>query len=408
MFKPRDYQAQIINEGSEKLLALSILLLAMEVRTGKTLTALGIAQKVGAKKVVFLTKKKVVLSKTIHNDYDLISPGFEIIITNYEQVHKTDTSDVDLFIIDESHSFGAFPKPSLRTKNLKKKIGKKKVILLTGTPTPESYSQFYHQFWISDLSPFKETSFYKWSRSYVNIKKRYLAHGNTVNDYSDANISMIKAKLDKYMISYTQKQAGFTSEVKEEVLYVKMKPITYSLVERLKKDLVIEGETGVILADTPVKLMQKCHQLYSGSIKLEEGDRVLIDDSKAVFIKQRFKDNKIAIFYKFIGELELLKEVFGDDLTTDLEEFNTTDKTICLQIVSGREGISLSKADYLIMFNIDFSATSYWQSRDRMTTKERAFNKVYWIFSDNGIESQIYKAVKNKKNYTLSHFKKDF
>ena len=59
MFKPRDYQAQIINEGSEKLLALSILLLAMEVRTGKTLTALGIAQKVGAKKVVFLTKKKV-------------------------------------------------------------------------------------------------------------------------------------------------------------------------------------------------------------------------------------------------------------------------------------------------------------------------------------------------------------
>ena len=408
MFKPRDYQAQIINEGSEKLLALSILLLAMEVRTGKTLTALGIAQKVGAKKVVFLTKKKVVLSKTIHNDYDLISPGFEIIITNYEQVHKTDTSDVDLFIIDESHSFGAFPKPSLRTKNLKKKIGKKKVILLTGTPTPESYSQFYHQFWISDLSPFKETSFYKWSRSYVNIKKRYLAHGNTVNDYSDANISMIKAKLDKYMISYTQKQAGFTSEVKEEVLYVKMKPITYSLVERLKKDLVIEGETGVILADTPVKLMQKCHQLYSGSIKLEEGDRVLIDDSKAVFIKQRFKDNKIAIFYKFIGELELLKEVFGDDLTTDLEEFNTTDKTIALQIVSGREGISLSKADYLIMFNIDFSATSYWQSRDRMTTKERAFNKVYWIFSDNGIESEIYKSVKNKKNYTLSHFKKDF
>jgi len=408
MFKPRDYQAQIINEGSEKLLALSILLLAMEVRTGKTLTALGIAQKVGAKKVVFLTKKKVVLSKTIHNDYDLISPGFEIIITNYEQVHKTDTSDVDLFIIDESHSFGAFPKPSLRTKNLKKKIGNKKVILLTGTPTPESYSQFYHQFWISDLSPFKETSFYKWSRSYVNIKKRYLAHGNTVNDYSDANISMIKAKLDKYMISYTQKQAGFTSEEKEEVLYVKMKPITYSLVEMLKKDLVIEGETGVILADTPVKLMQKCHQLFSGSIKLEEGERVLIDDSKAVFIKQRFKDNKIAIFYKFIGELELLKEVFGDDLTTDLEEFNTTDKTIALQIVSGREGISLSKADYLIMFNIDFSATSYWQSRDRMTTKERAFNKVYWIFSDNGIESQIYKAVKNKKNYTLSHFKKDF
>ena len=88
--------------------------------------------------------------------------------------------------------------------------------------------------------------------------------------------------------------------------------------------------------------------------------------------------------------------------------FDNTGKNIALQIVSGREGISLRNAKYLVYYNIDFSATSYWQSRDRMTTKDRLYNKIYWVFSEKGIEKMIYKAVNNKKDYTLKHFKRDY
>jgi hypothetical protein len=95
-------------------------------------------------------------------------------------------------------------------------------------------------------------------------------------------------------------------------------------------------------------------------------------------------------------------------LTTDLDEFNTTDKWIALQIVSGREGISLAKADALVMFNIQFSAVSYFQSKDRLTTKDRAVNNVFWIFSKNGIEQNIYNAVSKKLDYTNSIFKKQY
>ena len=102
-----------------------------------------------------------------------------------------------------------------------------------------------------------------------------------------------------------------------------------------------------------------------------------------------------------------MKEVFQDDLVTELSPFERTNKNIALQIVSGREGISLRQADCLVYYNIDFSATSYWQSKDRMTTKDRLKNKVYWIFSKGGIESKIYKAVTKKKDYTLRHFKRD-
>ena len=130
---------------------------------------------------------------------------------------------------------------------------------------------------------------------------------------------------------------------------------------------------------------------------------------KAEFIKKKFKGKKIGIFYKFKQELEALKTVFGKGLVTELEDFNKgrSKKVIALQIVSGREGISLKKAEALVYYNIDFSATSYWQSRDRMTTKDRLNNDVYWIFSRGGIESDIYKSVIAKKDYTLKHFKRD-
>jgi len=197
-------------------------------------------------------------------------------------------------------------------------------------------------------------------------------------------------------------------ETTENVLEVELQPLTYEIMRKLRKDLVVEGKDEVILADTAVKLMIKMHQLCSGTIKFESGNSKVIDDTKARFIKEKFKDKKIGIFYKFKEELSALKSVFGkEDLTEELDEFNATEKNIALQIVSGREGISLRQAEALVYYNIDFSATSYWQSRDRMTTKDRLKNDVYWIFAKRGIESDIYKAVTKKKDYTLNHFKRD-
>ena len=210
-----------------------------------------------------------------------------------------------------------------------------------------------------------------------------------------------------YTISYSQKEAGFKTKTNEEVLKVKMNTITYMVIDKLKKDLVVEGKDHVILADTSVKLMSKLHQLFSGTVKFEEGGSMVLDYAKAEYIYFKFRNQKIGIFYKFKEELNALKSMYRDEICTDIKEFNETDKSIALQIVSGREGISLKKASALVYYNIDFSATSYWQSRDRMTTKDREYNKIYWVFAEGGIENEIYKTVIKKKDYTLSHFKKD-
>jgi SNF2 family DNA or RNA helicase len=406
-FEYRDYQKKIINQGTGILLRGKLLYLAMEVRTGKTLTSLGICDNLYINRVLFITKKKAISS--IENDYRMLLPNYELEVINYESLHKIKKRGWDVIICDEAHSMGAYPKPSKRAKQVKEliQINDPYYILLSGTPTPESYSQMYHQVYGHPENPFKKyTTFYKFARLYVNITLRYL-HGFNTKDYSEGTIGIVQA-MKPFTISYTQKQAGYKVETKETILTVPMSKETYKLCTRLKKDLVIQGKDQVILADTGVKLMSKLHQMYSGTVKFESGKSMVIDSSKAKFIKRRFKDKKIGIFYKFTAELKALQEEFGDEICTELEEFKNTKKHIALQIVSGREGISLKEADCLVYYNIDFSATSYWQSRDRMTTKDRLKNDIYWIFSKDGIERQIYKAVSKKKDYTLQHFKSDF
>jgi|TARA_R100000482_G_scaffold123063_2_gene72118 SNF2 family DNA or RNA helicase len=403
----RKYQTEIIKKGVKIISKHGFVYLAMEVRTGKTLTSLGICRDLGVRQVLFLTKKKAIAS--IDSDCEKLNlPYLNVFTINYESIHKIPEQRWDVIICDEAHSLGAFPKPNKRAKQVRNLIYKSRarVILLSGTPTPESYSQMYHQVYGIFNSPFSDfKNFYRFADVFVNVIEKKI-NGLFIRDYSRGS-DMILTQMKPYMIQFSQKDAGFKTETTEQILMVNMKPETYKLARELQRNLVVEGKEEVVLADTPVKLMMKLHQIYSGTIKFESGNSMVLDDSKARFIKEKFKGKKIGIFYKFKEELNAIKSVWQDGITTDLQDFQEGQKDIALQIVSGREGISLRQADCLVYYNIDFSATSYWQSRDRMTTKDRLKNNVYWVFANKGIEGKIYKAVVKKKDYTIKHFKRD-
>ena len=403
-FNLRDYQREISEAASDLLKRKKIIYLTMEVRTGKTLTALQTASNFGAERVLFLTKKKAI--ESIEKDFNVLNPSYKITIINDESLHLVN-GKFDLVIHDEHHRFGAFPKPNKVAQLFKKRYGDLPMIFLSGTPTPENHSQWFHQFWVSNYSPFKNyVNFYKWANDYVNVTERNLGYAK-VKVYDDGIKSKILPVVEPYLLTYTQEEAGFTSKVDEYIIEVEMQPITYEIIKRLKKDNIVTNTNGdVILGDTGAKLMQKIHQLSSGTCKFEDGSSKIIDTSKAEKIFDLFKNKKVGIFYKFVEEYNALKQIYGNKLTDNLEDFNTSDKSIALQIVSGREGISLKQADNLVYYNIDFSATSYWQSRDRLTTIDRKENSVYWIFAKNGIEYKIYDSVLKKKNFTLDIFKK--
>ena len=406
----REYQKKLAIDANDILKRKGFVYLACQVRVGKTLMALETCKLFKAKKVLFITKIKAFTS--IESDYWNFKylNDFDLTIINKESIHKIETNDFDIIVCDEAHGlFGTYPKPNEFTKIYRKRFFEIPVILLSGTMSPESYSQLFHQFWICKYAPFnKYKNFYQWANEYVDVKLKYLGYAQ-VKDYSSARKKDFWHLIRHNILTFTQQEANFNTNVNEIILEVEMKPITYKIIDKLHKELVVKSsDEKLILADTGVKLQAKHLQLCSGTIKFECGASRVIDDTKACFIKHKFKGKKIGIFYKFKEELQMLKNVFKDELTTDLNEFNNSSKNIALQFQSGREGISLKNADYLVALNIDFSAVTYFQFKDRMTTLDRKENTLYWIFSKNGIESKVYKAVMNKKSYTNDTFKKDY
>lgn len=405
----RDYQEEISKKGIEILKIYNVVYLAMQVRTGKTATSLEIAKLNNSKNVLFLTKKKAI--KSIQEDY--VNFGydnqFKITVINDESMHLID--DVfDLVIHDEHHRFGAYPKPNKSAKLFKEKYGKLPMIFLSGTPHPESYSQIFNQFWVKDGFWKRHVNFYKWAKDYVDIKEKHLGYAK-VKDYSKVNedgMYIINLLIRKIFISYTQKESGFTTSVNIKKLYCDMLPKTHEVRDELLKNLFLILDGQEIIADTAVKLQNKVHQISSGSIISENKKCVILDDSKAQFIKETFRGKKIAMFYFFRGEYDILKSVFGDELTNDLNEFNETDKHIALQQVSGAEGISLSAADVLLFYNFGFSNVKFTQAIDRLTTMTRKVNDVYFILGRGGIEEKIYKRLEQKKDYINSVFKREY
>src|SRR5690554_3958136 len=125
----RDYQKKIASQGVEIIQKHKILILSMMVRTGKTITAMEVARQYGARKVLFVTKKKAI--RSIESDYETMNPGFDITVINFESIHRIENKGFDLVIIDEFHNLSAFPKPSKRTKKTKEYVGDLPVIMLS-------------------------------------------------------------------------------------------------------------------------------------------------------------------------------------------------------------------------------------------------------------------------------------
>ena len=280
---------------------------------------------------------------------------------------------------------------------------------MSGTPSPESFSQLYHQW---SLTPFLWShyqNFYRWASDYVDVKEKRVGTGIVIKDYSDARQSRILKDIEPYTVQMTQKEAGFTQEIEEEVHMVKMSRRTYRLALRILKNGVIGRPRGrSVVADTGAKVMSKLRQIYNGHVITENHGAVVFDKSKIKYIKNNFC-GRIAILYCFIAEGKMLREYFGDRATDDPDVFNALSDSVFIgQVKSCREGVNLSSADHLIFLGIDYSALSYLQGRERASFLGRdRKNKIHYIFAEKGIEPKVYDVVKLKESYTINHYRND-
>jgi len=403
----RKYQRRAKAECLEKIDKYWLCFLLGELRTGKTITALFVASEyVDYLKgvVLFVTKKKVI--RHVKKDFKVSKLRYDLRVINYEQLHKVNYKP-QFIVWDESHKHGAFPKPSKVTRIARKKFSNIPCLYLTGTPSPESFAQLFHQMWISRRGPWTRFSnFYQWAKVYIKKKKVYIGNNRTINVYKqEKEKGRIQREFSKFAVTMTQKEAGFDGKIIEKVHTLRLPDVCVEFIKTIKKKKFDDRRN--LTADSVPKLMTSIHQISSGTYIDDDGERIIISDFKARYIKKYFRGKKIAIFYVYIAEGEMLRKYFKY-WTDDPEWFDYYENVpfIC-QVKPGSEGIDLRSADDLIFFNIGYSAVTYYQARARSQSIDGGNKRVHFIFTDWGIEQDIYRAVLDKETFTTKHFDPD-
>jgi len=395
------HQEKMINEARPILDKHNIVYITAEPRTGKSLATIFLVK--DYRNILVLTKKSAISSWI--SDLEL-ADCFNFVVTNYESVHKV-SGDFDMLVCDEVHYVGSsFPKPSKRASKIKDMFSHLPMVFLSATPSAEAYSQLFHQFWISNFTPYKQSTFYKWYADY-GTPDSFIYNGRTIKPYKDISPNVLN--MVKYlMVSMTKEEAKFDIIVEEKVHLLKM-PIELSIfADKLQKDDKIIIENNLIEAEDSVKKINKLHQFCGGTIKINDEKSIVISTFKVDYIKKNSSNNKkVVVLCNYVKERELLLKELPNS-TDNIEDFKNNDYNFFIgHIKKYSEGVDFSYADTMIIYSLNFSATTYIQSKERLANKKRKDKiVVHYLLVSGSIDEYVYRAVKDKMNFTASYYKK--
>ena len=367
-----------------------ICLLAGLPRTGKTATAIRVAEQSNLQRILVVTKKSAISGW--HSELTRICNTVKkYTVTNYEQVKKL-KDDFDMAIIDESHAIGRPGKPTQRLKDLRAKVYQLPILLLTGTPASESHLAYYYQFCLSPMSPFKDCkNFYAFFRKW-GIPQAIYVNGRSVETYKQCDPELINY-LQPWIVTLDQNEAGIRYQAQDEVHIVNLNQSTLNMIETIRKDKVIEIDGIMYGFDSDIAERVAVHQIETGALKLHE-DYVELNNNEVInYLKQTFGDSDdVGFMCHFKATREKLRKHFKH---AQLYSSN-----------AHAEGVNLSHLTHFVIVNSDYSGAKFIQRRERATNINRNTPViVHHIVTNGGISNAVYGALSNKKDFTLALYR---
>ncbi len=367
-----------------------ICLLAGLPRTGKTATAIRVAEKSRLTRILVVTKKSAISGW--HSELKRIgNTAKTYTVVNYEQVKKL-TDDYDMAIIDESHTIGRPGKPTQRLKDLRAKVYQLPILLLTGTPASETHLAYYYQFCLSPMSPFKDyKNFYAFFRVW-GIPESIYVNGRSVETYKKCKPEIMEY-LKPWIVTLDQNEAGIRHQAQDKVHMVELHPSTLDMIASIRQDKVIEINHDVYGFDSDIAERVAVHQIETGAIKLNE-DYVQLDNNEVVaYLKKTFGDSPdVGFMCHFKATREKLKHHFQH-----AHLFSSN---------AHAEGVNLSHLTHFVIVNSDYSGAKFIQRRERATNLNRTTPVVvHHIVTNGGISKAVYDTLSNKKDFTLSLYR---
>lgn len=435
--KLRPYQQEAVDKALPLMRNGGGFGLWLEQRTGKTLTALKIADEVQPAHLWIVCPKAGGAAPEVwwreigrwmkeHHGLD----DAQIKVLNYEQwvskrkaFYKEARSLRDLMVIcDESHYIKSRGTSRSRTVRRLGKYARWR-LALTGTPIAQGIQDAWAQFDFIDPAIFG-----KFDNTYEDPKTkkilleegfdgRYLVWGG----YKKNDVVGFNNEEEFYKKFHAHSYRKTLREARNKPLMIKYTKIPVELrrrarnaYEELKRDLVTEVNKKKIKVKNVLASMIKLQQVTGGSVlnasEIEGEKPELVDISReklyaltrVVRQAQEKHPGKFIVVARFIHEIdrisaELNRMGYHVGIVRGGEPYDGKFNQDCLvmQIQAGI-AVDMSKADCIIFYSIDFSMLNFEQARFRILDFHKPVGHYYFINAIDTIDEEIYLAVTRK------------
>lgn len=312
----------------------------------------------------------------------------------------------DMVVIDELSSFKS--NRSQRFKALRTVMPLvKRVVGLTGTPTPNGYMDLWSEIYLLDGGQRLGKTISGYRERYFNPGMR---NGYTVFNWilKDGADSAIQKKIEDICVS--MKAADYLSmpERIDNRVEVMMSQAELKVYRQLEKEKILElSEDNVVVAPTAAAIANKLLQLANGSVYDNSGQIIRIHERKLDALEEILDCNQepVLVFYNFKHDLEALQERFKElhprilDNSRDIEEWN--DGRIRLLLAhpaSVGHGLNIQAGGHIIVwYGLTWSLELYQQANARLYRQgQKHAVIIHHLITRGSIDEDVMKVLAGK------------
>lgn len=312
----------------------------------------------------------------------------------------------DMLVIDESSSF---KNPQAKRFKALRKMRPffKRVVILTGTPAPNTLMDVWAQMYLLDGGK-------RLGKTLTEYRLRYFTpdktNGQIVYSYRllPGGDKAIFYKMQDICMSLKAKDYLTLPERIENIITVEMSPKEWELYKQMERDHVLSlVDDDDVSALNAAALAGKLLQLANGSIYSDDGEAITVHNEKVKRLKELVETNEgkpMLVFYNFKHDLQAIKEAFPKavELKTDDDVAKWNKGNIQMLLAhpaSAGYGLNLQAGGNIIVwYGLTWSLEQYQQANARLHRQGQTQPVIiHHLVTKGTMDEQVMKALARKE-----------
>ena len=355
-------------------------------------------------------------SKKIEKLRQMPTSGLQIAVINYESAWRMEKElaawDADLIVCDEGHKIKTH---NIAASKCMHRLGAKARyrMLLTGTIITNKA--------IDVFSPYKFLNPAVFGNSFYAFRNRYFdmtGYGNHTPILKANMVEELTHRIHSIAFRATKAECLDLPETTEIVQQVELEPQARRLYQQLVRESYAQIKGGEITAANVLTCLLRLSQLTGGFLRGDETDRVervssaKLDALSDIADSAAQEGGKLVIIARFLPEIEAITTILerkeiGYSLITgavkdrdeQVRRFQTDpDVTVFVgQIATAGLGITLTAADKMVFYSLDYSMSNFEQTKARIHRVGQRNPCTYiYLVAENTVDGKVLKALRDK------------